>query len=73
MDHIVPHAEGGGDEFSNLQLLCKFCHKLKSSAEGGRGSQRSYVEMRKRVMRPAEVHPGAVSKEDAVPRLRRGF
>lgn len=33
VDHIKPKAEGGGDEDSNLESLCKPCHKLKSDRE----------------------------------------
>jgi HNH endonuclease len=29
-DHIVPRAEGGSDEPSNLQWLCCNCHRLKT-------------------------------------------
>lgn len=29
LDHIIPKAEGGTSDISNLQLLCLRCHKLK--------------------------------------------
>ena len=32
-DHIVPIAEGGTEEDSNLQTLCKACDKLKTQKE----------------------------------------
>lgn len=34
-DHIKPRAEGGGDEMSNLQLLCIPCHNIKSLRDRG--------------------------------------
>lgn len=30
IDHIVPKREGGTDELSNLQLLCRPCHSAKT-------------------------------------------
>jgi len=29
LDHIVPVAKGGQSEYSNLQLLCEVCNRLK--------------------------------------------
>ncbi len=38
-DHIVPRAQGGSDEFSNLQALCHACHARKTAAmDGGFGN-----------------------------------
>lgn len=34
VDHIRPKHKGGGDEDSNLQPLCKPCHKAKTALEG---------------------------------------
>lgn len=39
-DHIVPLAEGGADDESNLQSLCHACHRTKTSEEARRGRQR---------------------------------
>lgn len=36
VDHVVPLAEGGADEESNLQTLCLWHHRVKSSIERGR-------------------------------------
>ncbi len=36
-DHIVPTAEGGSDDDSNLQWLCKQCSDTKTQEESKRG------------------------------------
>ena len=33
VDHILPRAQGGTDEESNLQALCAACHSRKTLAE----------------------------------------
>lgn len=33
VDHIVPKALGGIDDFSNFQSLCKSCHSAKTARE----------------------------------------
>jgi 5-methylcytosine-specific restriction protein A len=41
VDHIRPLAEGGGNGFSNLQLLCHGCHSRKTARQdGGFGNAR---------------------------------
>src|SRR5678816_3571044 len=40
VDHIIPRAEGGTDDLSNLQWLCTSCHSVKTKAESKRGQQR---------------------------------
>ena len=37
VDHIIPKAEGGTDDESNLQSLCKPCHAAKTDREKNRG------------------------------------
>lgn len=42
VDHRVPKSEGGTDDESNLQSICRDCHRTKTQAEalrarGGRG------------------------------------
>ena len=29
IDHVVPHAAGGGSELDNLQILCRKCNRAK--------------------------------------------
>ncbi len=38
IDHVLPRAHGGQDEFKNLQLLHRHCHDVKSALDGRRGS-----------------------------------
>ena len=33
VDHIIPKAQGGTDAESNLQSICKPCHKIKTQKE----------------------------------------
>ena len=40
VDHIIPKAEGGTDDESNLQSLCALCHSEKTELETGRGRGR---------------------------------
>lgn len=37
VDHVVPRAEGGSDDETNLQAICAECHKAKTVAEAARG------------------------------------
>jgi len=40
VDHITPKSQGGTDALDNLQLLCKSCHKRKTTDENrGRGAK----------------------------------
>lgn len=39
-DHIINQAEGGTDDLSNLQSLCKPCHDIKTLEESKRGAGR---------------------------------
>lgn len=34
VDHIVSRAQGGSEDDSNLQSLCRPCHKAKTAKEG---------------------------------------
>lgn len=33
VDHIIPKAQDGTDDFDNLQSICTECHKLKTTSE----------------------------------------
>ncbi|MFD9904779.1 HNH endonuclease [Streptomyces sp. NPDC059063] len=35
VDHIIPLSRGGEDVASNVQLLCKTCHKRKTNEDFG--------------------------------------
>ena len=65
VDHILPIRQGGGNDWDNLQALCKACHSKKTAAEsgfGGRGDQISGPSL-------AET---ATEASSARPRNRRG-
>lgn len=36
VDHVVPKAEGGSDDDSNLQTICTSAHRVKTAAEAQR-------------------------------------
>lgn len=73
VDHIIPHSEGGSDDFSNLQAICEWHHAKKSSAEGGRAFQQNMAKLRASIRREPERHPGKVDAGKVVPRANRGF
>lgn len=33
LDHIIPRALGGADDLTNWQILCKKCHRVKTSKD----------------------------------------
>lgn len=35
VDHVTPHAQGGGHNLENLQVLCHHHHLIKTAQEGG--------------------------------------
>jgi len=51
VDHITPVAEGGSWELSNLQTLCKSCHKTKTQEDAQRARQARRALLKKRVRR----------------------
>lgn len=55
-DHLVPVAEGGSDDPSNLKAICEPCHERKTKAEAKRGIAR-HQGIASRT-RPSEPHPG---------------
>lgn len=44
VDHIIPKAEGGTDDYDNLQVICNKCHQLKTAEEAARGGQTATME-----------------------------
>ena len=40
VDHIVPKFEGGADDLSNTQAICRPCHQAKPQAEAARAQGR---------------------------------
>lgn len=36
VDHVVPLMRGGTDQPGNLQVLCRMCHRVKTSEENSR-------------------------------------
>ena len=42
-DHVVPLAEGGREDETNVQALCQICSDAKTATEAQRGSQRSTI------------------------------
>lgn len=52
-DHVIPVAEGGGEEMGNHQGLCQACSDVKSSAEAVRGRLRALSRSKF-----TESHPG---------------
>lgn len=37
VDHIVPKSQGGTNKLTNLELLCRPCHKVKTQRESAEG------------------------------------
>jgi 5-methylcytosine-specific restriction protein A len=54
VDHVKNAASGGTDEWGNLAAMCEPCHRVKSSAEGGRAKAAKQPKRQ----RPQERHPG---------------
>lgn len=44
VDHKVPLSEGGGNDLDNLWLLCRECHKRKTSGERSARLKRLFAE-----------------------------
>jgi 5-methylcytosine-specific restriction protein A len=40
VDHVIPRAEGGTDEFENLRSICHHCHAVKTAIDARRGTAR---------------------------------
>jgi 5-methylcytosine-specific restriction endonuclease McrA len=46
VDQIVPLSEGGSNEYDNLWLLCRDCHKEKTSTERSNRLKAMFAEWR---------------------------
>ena len=53
-DHVVRPADGGTDELANLEWLCGWHHRAKTSREGNDARKASQA----RGKRPQRPHPG---------------
>ena len=53
VDHIIERSDGGSDDLDNLQLLCEWHHKQKTSRHAGMKSQRL-----RRAKNTPKKHPG---------------
>lgn len=42
VDHITPKAEGGTDDLTNLQCICRACHLAKTADEAKRGVSKGW-------------------------------
>jgi len=60
LDHIIGLAEGGADDLSNAQWLCRPHHRGKTLAEAARGRQRAIARRGSlsKGYRDREPHPG---------------
>lgn len=54
VDHIRPLSKGGGERFTNLQLLCGACNKLKSN--------KTMAELRKKLRQQGIIKPSLSGK-----------
>lgn len=46
VEHTTPLSEGGTNDNSNLRLMCRDCHKAKTSAEQSARLKRLFAEAR---------------------------
>jgi hypothetical protein len=58
VDHILPKAEGGTDDDTNLQTICKARHRIKTQAEAARARGLTPAPMTQ--PRPAQGLPCAI-------------
>ena len=49
VDHVVPRAEGGGDELKNLQLLCRPCNLTKGTSEDSVAKASMIAELKEKL------------------------
>lgn len=53
VDHVTPESQGGTHNLTNLQAICKTCHRQKTGREG--------QQARLTRARPKEQHPGIIA------------
>ena len=60
-DHIIPLEMGGDDALSNLQPLCRGCHKGKTSIDVGHIAKANRMQQREAGIKrqPRSVMPGS--------------
>lgn len=54
VDHIIPHSQGGRDEYTNWQLLHLQCHQLKTAQENKQRQQRGTIDKSQITEEPCE-------------------
>jgi 5-methylcytosine-specific restriction protein A len=65
VDHVVPGDDHSDDNLRPVhEKVPPFCHRAKSSAEGGRAAQARGAARRASRQRPPERHPGLVEQEN---------
>lgn len=57
-DHVVPIAEGGGDEPANLRVLCRSCNSSRGNVRRGGGLKKSRFLERQLEDRLSELERG---------------
>ena len=72
IDHIIPRSQGGGDEESNLQVLCKTCNLAKRISDGNvRGNTATCNSVTQRDTAPASASASAYAGGTCI--SNRGF
>lgn len=60
VDHVVPVAEAGSDDMSNLAAACAPCNIHRGAVKGGRAAQRIMPRQRRR----SERHSGLLDDDE---------
>lgn len=59
VDHIVPRAIGGKDEYKNLQLLHRHCHDVKTKTDLELIKKHPFKSEEREVLKMTRVHPSS--------------